>query len=147
MWETEQHYWLPWGFSFFFSYYGSQWCLGTNFLQNIFLKFIQVWNNLRVSKWWQNFHFWVNYPFNKTCFISNSNIWKLSTNFNLLCYNQHAWSCLVDKKTIKQEILKITLSLLCVKVSKYLKINIFFIMCHVKFNSKTEVLKTIIKMC
>jgi len=26
-------------------------------------KFIQVWNNLRVSKWWQNFHFWVNYPF------------------------------------------------------------------------------------
>jgi len=27
-------------------------------------KFIQVWNNLRVSKWWQNFHFWVNFPFN-----------------------------------------------------------------------------------
>ncbi len=26
--------------------------------------FIQVWNYLRVSKWWQNFHFWVNYPFN-----------------------------------------------------------------------------------
>ncbi len=25
-------------------------------------KFIQVWNYLRVSKW-QNFHFWVNYPF------------------------------------------------------------------------------------
>ncbi len=25
--------------------------------------FIQVWNYLRVSKWWQNFHFWVNYPF------------------------------------------------------------------------------------
>ncbi len=24
---------------------------------------IQVWNYLRVSKWWQNFHFWVNYPF------------------------------------------------------------------------------------
>ncbi len=33
--------------------------------------FIQVWNYLRVSKWWQNFHFWVNYPFkrqiSKTC--------------------------------------------------------------------------------
>ncbi len=25
--------------------------------------FIQVWNYLRLSKWWQNFHFWVNYPF------------------------------------------------------------------------------------
>ncbi len=25
--------------------------------------FIQIWNYLRVSKWWQNFHFWVNYPF------------------------------------------------------------------------------------
>ncbi len=24
-------------------------------------KFIQVWNYLRVSKWWQNFHFWVNF--------------------------------------------------------------------------------------
>ncbi len=26
-------------------------------------KFLQVWNKLRVSKWWQNFYFWVNYPF------------------------------------------------------------------------------------
>ncbi len=26
-------------------------------------KFIQFWNYLRVSKWWQNCHFWVNYPF------------------------------------------------------------------------------------
>ncbi len=26
-------------------------------------RLIQVWNYLRVSKWWQNFHFWVNYPF------------------------------------------------------------------------------------
>ncbi len=25
--------------------------------------FIQVWNYLRVSKWWQNFHFWVHCPF------------------------------------------------------------------------------------
>jgi len=24
---------------------------------------IQVWNNLRVSKWSQNFSFWSNYPF------------------------------------------------------------------------------------
>jgi len=28
-------------------------------------KFTQVWNNLRVRKW-QNFHFWVNYPFKWT---------------------------------------------------------------------------------
>ncbi len=26
-------------------------------------KCIQVWNNSALSKWWQNFHFWVNYPF------------------------------------------------------------------------------------
>ncbi len=26
-------------------------------------KFIQLWNYLRMSKWWQNFHFSVNYPF------------------------------------------------------------------------------------
>jgi len=37
-------------------------------LQNIFLciqqkKEIQVCNNLTVSKWWQNFYFWVEYPF------------------------------------------------------------------------------------
>ncbi len=33
----------------------------TNFLQNIFLC---VQNkHLRMSKWWQDFHFWVNYPF------------------------------------------------------------------------------------
>ncbi len=43
--------------------------LVTNFLQNLPLcsqnkEFIQVWNYLRVSKWWHNFHFWVNYPFN-----------------------------------------------------------------------------------
>ncbi len=25
-----------------------------------------IWNSMRVSKWWQNFHFWVNYPFKLT---------------------------------------------------------------------------------
>ncbi len=56
-----------------FSYYGSQWCPKTAWLQTFFRissfvfsranTFIQVWNYLRVSKWWHNFHFWVNYPF------------------------------------------------------------------------------------
>ncbi len=77
MWETEQ----LWGtidfHSIFFSYYGSQWCPKTAWLQTFFKIssfvfgrtkiFIQVWNYLRVSKWWQNFHFWVNYPFNAIC--------------------------------------------------------------------------------
>ncbi len=36
-------------------------------------KFIQVWNYLKVSKWWQNFHFWVNYPFNHTSLYFNIN--------------------------------------------------------------------------
>ncbi len=60
----------------FFSYYGSQWCPKTAWLQTFFKissfvfgrtkNFIQVWNYLRVSKW-QNFHFWVNYPFKGIC--------------------------------------------------------------------------------
>ncbi len=47
----------------FFSYYGSQWCPKTAWLQTFFRissfvfsrtkKFIQVWNHLRVCKWWQ----------------------------------------------------------------------------------------------
>ncbi len=55
-------------------YHGSQWCPKTTLLNtkedilknvgNRAKKFIQVWNYLRVSKWWQNFYFWVNYPFN-----------------------------------------------------------------------------------
>ncbi len=58
----------------FFSYYGSQWCPKTAWLQTFFRissfvfsrtkTFIQVWIYLRMSKWWQNFHFGVNYPFN-----------------------------------------------------------------------------------
>ncbi len=35
------------------------------FVFNIRKKLIKVWNDMRVSKWWQNFHFWVNYPFNQ----------------------------------------------------------------------------------
>ncbi len=55
-------------------YYWSQWCPRTALFPTFFRissfvfsrtkKLIQVWNYLRVSKWWQNFHFWVNYPFN-----------------------------------------------------------------------------------
>ncbi len=77
MWETEQ-FWGTIDFHsiFFFSYYGSQWCPKTAWLQTFFKissfvfgrtkKFIQVWNYLRVSKWWQNFNFWVNYPFKES---------------------------------------------------------------------------------
>ncbi len=56
----------------FFSYYGSQWCPKTAWSQSFFKissfvfsrtkTFIQLWNYLRVNTWWQNFHFWVNYP-------------------------------------------------------------------------------------
>ncbi len=51
----------------FFFLYGSQWCPKTAWLQTFFKissfvfsrtkAFIQVWNYLRMSKWWQNFHF------------------------------------------------------------------------------------------
>ncbi len=44
-------------------------CSVSHILQNIFLCIQQNkdihtgWNYLRVSKWWHNFQFWVNYPF------------------------------------------------------------------------------------
>ncbi len=49
-------------------YYGSEWLLfgyqhSSKYLLQQKEKLIQVWNNLRVSKWWQNFHFWMNYSF------------------------------------------------------------------------------------
>ncbi len=83
MWKTEQ-FWGTIDFhSIFFSYYGSQWCPKTAWLQTFFKissfvfgrtkKFIQVWNYLRVSKWWQNFYFWVNYPLNHTSLYFNIN--------------------------------------------------------------------------
>jgi len=33
-----------------------------SFVFNRINKLIHVSNNIRVSKWWQHFHFWVNYP-------------------------------------------------------------------------------------
>jgi len=58
-------------------YYGNQWCPSTVWFQSFFKiysfvfsrrkKLIQVCNNLRVSKWWQNFNFWVEYPMPKIC--------------------------------------------------------------------------------
>ncbi len=35
----------------------------SSFMFNIRKKSVQDWNDMRVSKWWQNVHFWVNYPF------------------------------------------------------------------------------------
>ncbi len=83
---------------FFFSYYGSQWCPKTAWLQTFFKissfvfgrtkKFIQVWNYLRVSKWWQNFHFWVNYPFKSLGYVcSNSQkytVWVKIIDFSFM---------------------------------------------------------------
>ncbi len=39
--------------------------------KNIRKKLKQVWNDMRVTKWWESFTFWVNYSFNMvnlTCF-------------------------------------------------------------------------------
>ncbi len=35
-------------------------------------KLTQVWNNLRMSKWWYNFHFCVNYPFKHKSYKSST---------------------------------------------------------------------------
>ncbi len=36
----------------------------SSFVFNIRKKLIQIWNNMSVSKWRQNVHFWVTYSFN-----------------------------------------------------------------------------------
>ncbi len=45
---------------------GTSNCLATHSL-------IQVWNYLRVSKWWQHFNFWVNYHFN----LGHNSCWEI----------------------------------------------------------------------
>ncbi len=82
-WTQRKIFWrkfvtrLFWGTIDFHSrknkYYGSQWCPRTALFPTFFRissfvfsrtkTFIQIWDYLRVIKWWQNFYFWVNYPF------------------------------------------------------------------------------------
>ncbi len=67
--------------------------------------FIQVWNYLRVSKWWQNLNFWVNYPFKLFCFfdytvvvisLQNVNNWNKIRGFmKIACY--FLFSTVLDK--------------------------------------------------
>ncbi len=73
MWETKQFWGTVDFHSISFSYYGSQWCPKTawlqNFLQNIFLCVRQNKDEHRFgTTGWVNddriFNFWVNYPFN-----------------------------------------------------------------------------------
>jgi len=49
-----------------------QWSTGKIFSEIFSWKFIPVWNDMRASNWWQNFHFWVNYPFKMFCFLLNT---------------------------------------------------------------------------
>jgi len=71
--------------SVFFFFYGRQWCQTTVWFQSFFKissfvfnrrkKLIQViCNKLRVSKWWQNFHYWVEYPFNSVLTVLNNSL-------------------------------------------------------------------------
>jgi len=43
----------------------------THILQSSRKKFIQVWNNMRVSQWWHNFHFWLNNPYKPETFSTH----------------------------------------------------------------------------
>ncbi len=49
--------------------------------------FIQVWNDLRASTW-QNFHFWVNYPFKSLGYICSNTqkyiVWVKMIDFSLM---------------------------------------------------------------
>ncbi len=78
-------YWLPW----VNNTTGTIICLITSTLQNIFFcvqhkkkTLTSVWNNMRVSKLWWNFHFGVNYPFkiNHFCLKKNTHRDLLSQN-------------------------------------------------------------------
>ncbi len=68
----------------FCPYNGHQW-LPTFFKMSSLIfgrtkKVIQIWNYIRVSKWWQNFYFGVNYPFNEAAahvFSTKCMIWGL----------------------------------------------------------------------
>lgn len=47
-------------------------------------KVIQVWDDMRVSSWWENFLFWVNGPFNMLHAYSTASSWPFDyshTNF------------------------------------------------------------------
>ncbi len=51
-------HWIPQYEKITMEFNGYQQLFGyTHSLKYIFLTLIQVWNNLRVSKWWQDFHF------------------------------------------------------------------------------------------
>ncbi len=65
-------------------------------------NFIQVWIYLRVSKW-QNFHFWVNYPFNSADFYEYFTIQgKISKKHNgavqTICLQQIYKYCYLQEK-------------------------------------------------
>ncbi len=62
----------------------------SSFMFNTRKKLIQVWNDMRVSKWSQKFHFWVNYSFKMAAkrwpeFWFNW-IWTVSKSFSVLIY-------------------------------------------------------------
>ncbi len=86
--EHKGRYSEEWGKQqYFFSYYGSQWCPKTAWLQTFFKissfvfrtnTFIQVWIYLRVSKW-QHFHFWVNHPFKVFLMHCSIPFWSINS--------------------------------------------------------------------
>ncbi len=50
---------------------------------------IQVWKNMRVSKWWQNVHFWVNYSFNPLAIVKCRNF--IQYTYGSFYRNVHFW--------------------------------------------------------
>ncbi len=50
--------------------------------------------NLRVSKWWQNFHFWMNYPFNVSIYF----VIYLDVNYNMFICDKPSYyfECFIE---------------------------------------------------
>ncbi len=56
-------------------------------------KVMQVWNNMRVNKLWQNCHFGVNYPFNHYCLLNDWSHIEIARHIHThMHYIFHIWS-------------------------------------------------------
>ncbi len=108
--------------------------LVTSTLQNIFFCVQQVWNNIRVSKWWYHSHFWMNYPFK--C-LTNNDVIVIFANW-LFC---------------KLVMIKITIIITILASVPTCNIVLFFIstycsfVCHFKFSRLSVCLLLIVFYC
>ncbi len=99
------------------------------------------WIYLKVSKWWQNFHFWVNYPFKicgikkwGVCLMFLKIIWSLSSLSELIFFSQ-SWRPNCDKMIVTHSLLW----LIYQRMSWITELSACSLKC-VKFNSDISIM-------